>query len=139
MHELSICTSLAAIVSEHAGGRPVARVHLDVGHLRQVVPDTLCYSWTIVASEAPLTGSELVINHVPARLLCRSCGLESTLEAPVFRCACGSIDTELTSGRELLVRLLELHDPPDGEPGDRARTGEHDPHHLDHDHDHARS
>jgi hydrogenase nickel incorporation protein HypA/HybF len=110
MHELSICTSIATIVAERADGRPVASVHLDIGHLRQVVPDTLAYSWTIVASEPPLTGSELVINHIPATLSCRSCGAVTTIVVPVFRCRCGSTETDLVTGRELLVRSLELVD-----------------------------
>lgn len=109
MHELSICTSLAAIVTEHAGGRDVARVHLDVGHLRQVIPETLRFSWDIVATEPPLTGSELVINHIPATLVCRSCATTTTIDVPVFRCAsCGSTDTEVAAGQELLVTSLEL-------------------------------
>ncbi|MEO1058810.1 MAG: hydrogenase maturation nickel metallochaperone HypA [Actinomycetota bacterium] len=111
MHELSICTSLAAIVTEHADGRPVARVHVDVGHLRQVIPDTLRYSWDIVATDPPLAGSELVINHIPAVISCADCGADTTIEHPVFRCAsCGSTNTEVRSGRELLVRSLELAD-----------------------------
>jgi hydrogenase nickel incorporation protein HypA/HybF len=110
MHELSICRSLAAIVIDHAGGRRVARVHLDVGHLRQVVPETLRYSWEITATDQVLVGSELVIDHIPATLVCRDCGATTTIEVPVFRCRCGSVDTEVTSGQELLVRSLELID-----------------------------
>ncbi|MEM9746197.1 MAG: hydrogenase maturation nickel metallochaperone HypA [Actinomycetota bacterium] len=121
MHELSICTSLAAIVTEHAAGRDVARVHLDVGHLRQVVPETLRYSWEVVTTDPPLAGSELVINHIPATLDCRSCGARTTIEFPVFRCSsCGSTDTEVTSGQELLVTSLDLVDPPGGAGRDDA-------------------
>lgn len=120
MHELSICTSLAAIVVEHADGRPVARVHLDVGHLRQVVPDTLRYSWEIVAADPPLAGSELVVNHIPAVLGCRACGSETTIELPVFRCACGSTDTVVTAGQELMVTELELVDAVDEAEADRS-------------------
>ncbi len=112
MHELSICTSLAAIVTDHADGRSVRRVHLDVGHLRQVVPDTLRYSWEMVATAPPLAGSELEINHIPAVLRCRDCGAETTIEVPVFRCPCGSVATDVISGQELLVRSLELADEP---------------------------
>ena len=113
MHELSICTSLAAIVTDHADGRSVRRVHLDVGHLRQVVPDTLRYSWDIVATEPPLAGSELVINHIAAVLRCRNCDVETTIDVPVFRCSsCGSVETDVVSGQELLVRSLDLADEP---------------------------
>lgn len=108
MHELSICTSLAAIVDEHAAGRRVERVLLDVGHLRQVVPGTLTYSWEIVVTGTPLEGSVLEVNHIPATIECRACGAATTIDVAVFRCGCGSIDVEVTSGQELLVRSLEL-------------------------------
>lgn len=110
MHELSICASITSIVERHAAGRPVDRVLLDVGHLRQVVPDTLRFSWEVVVAGTPLEGSTLVVNHVPAVIRCRSCGAETTIELPVFRCPCGSTDTELTSGRELIVTALDLTD-----------------------------
>lgn len=108
MHELSICTSLVAIVEQHAAGRQVDQVRLDIGHLRQVVPDTLVYSWEIVTEGTPLAGSRLEINHIPAVIQCRSCGATTTIDVPVFRCGCGSTETDLVAGRELLVTSLEL-------------------------------
>lgn len=119
MHELSICTSIARIVGEHANGSPVARVHLRVGHLRQVVPETLRYSWEVVVDGTPLAGSTLAIEHVPAVIECRSCTSRTQLAAPVFRCGtCGSTDTTTVSGDELLVTSLDLvtttHSSPPG-------------------------
>jgi hydrogenase nickel incorporation protein HypA/HybF len=108
MHELSICTSIAAIVEGHAGGRPVSVVRLDVGHLRQVVPETLRYSWEVVVDGTPLDGSVLEVNHVPAVIRCATCDTSTTITAPVLRCPCGSTEVTLESGRELLVRSLEL-------------------------------
>lgn len=109
VHELSICISLAAIVTEHAAGRAVHRVVVDVGQLRQVVPETLRYSWGIVVAGTPLDGSALEINHVPVVLECRACGVATAIEAPRFRCGeCGSAEVEIVSGEELLVRSLEM-------------------------------
>ena len=109
MHELSICTAVAAIVRDHADGWPVSRVHLDVGHLRQVVPDTLAFNWEIVVSNTPLEGSILEINHIPVAIDCRRCGSTTTLDDPFFHCGtCGSTDIEITSGEELLVTSLDL-------------------------------
>ena len=108
MLELSICTSLAAIVAEHAEGRPVDRVYLDVGHLRQVVPDTLRFSWEVVVADTPLAGSVLEINHIPVTLECRVCGVSTAVEAPLFRCSCGSTDVDVVRGEELQVTSLEL-------------------------------
>jgi hydrogenase nickel incorporation protein HypA/HybF len=108
VHELSICTSLAAIVEQHAEGRRVERVHLDVGHLRQVVPDTLAYSWDVVVTDSPLAGSVLVINHIPAVLHCRDCDGRTTIDVAVFRCSCGSTAVDVVAGNELLVTTLDL-------------------------------
>lgn len=120
MHELSICSSIAAIATEHAAGRPVERVVLDVGYLRQVVPDTLLYSWELVVAGTPLAGAALVVNHIPAVIECRTCGIATTIELPVFRCPCGSTDTEVTAGEELLVRSLDISDT--DHTGRRAHT-----------------
>lgn len=108
MHELSICTSIARIVDQHADGHPVACVHLRVGHLRQVVPDTLRFSWDVVVEGTALAGSVLDIDHVPAVIECRACTTRTALSSPVFRCACGSTDVAVVSGDELLVTSLDL-------------------------------
>ena len=53
MHELALCGSIADIVDRRAAGRPVETVRLRIGELRQVVPDTLDYCWTMVTDTAP--------------------------------------------------------------------------------------
>ncbi len=41
MHELSICSAIANAAAKHAEGRSVSQVTVQIGHLRQVVPDAL--------------------------------------------------------------------------------------------------
>lgn len=108
MHELSICTSIASLVERHADGRRVAVVHLDVGHLRQVVPDTLRFSWEVVVTGTPLEGSTLDVRDIPAVIECRACGTRTTLAVPVFRCGCGSTDVAVIAGEELHLTSLDL-------------------------------
>ncbi|MHB8244176.1 MAG: hydrogenase maturation nickel metallochaperone HypA [Acidimicrobiales bacterium] len=108
MHELSVCVSLASIVRQRADGRNVVRVHLDVGQLRQVIPDSLRYSWDIVVADTVLAGSVLDINHIPAVIECRHCLAKTTINVPVFRCPCGSTEVDVLTGRELLVTSLDL-------------------------------
>ena len=50
MHELSICSAIASTAAKHAEGRPVSQVTVQIGHLRQVVPDALQFSWEVVSS-----------------------------------------------------------------------------------------
>src|SRR5689334_13993130 len=79
MHELSLCNSIFRIVDRAAEGRPVSVVNLQVGQLRQVVPDTLVFCWSMVSEATPLSGSRLNIDSVPGRLMCGSCGSETTV------------------------------------------------------------
>ena len=50
MHELSIADAVVRIASRHAGGRRVAKVEVQVGHLRQVVPDALTFAFELVGA-----------------------------------------------------------------------------------------
>ena len=111
MHELSLAESVARIACRHAAGRPVARVELKVGHLRQVVPSALEFAFELVAQGTELEGAELVLEAVPAAGRCRRCGAESELPGFPLQCgACGGLDLELLRGEELLVDSLELED-----------------------------
>ena len=109
MHELSICTAIAKIAYNAAAGRPVERVRVDIGHLRQVVPDTLSHSWEMVVFGTPLEGVPLEVREVPAVIECRKCGSRTQLDDPIFRCArCLSTETTVITGEELFVTSLDL-------------------------------
>jgi hydrogenase nickel incorporation protein HypA/HybF len=111
MHELSLAESVVRIAAAHAGGRPVAKVELKVGHLRQVVPSALAFAFELVAQGTPVAGAELVMEEVPAAGRCRRCGAESELPGFPLQCgACGGLDLELLRGEELLVDALELEE-----------------------------
>ena len=111
MHELSICNAIAITAEKHAEGRPVSQVKVRIGHLRQVVPDALQFSWEVVSSSTDLKDAELVIEQVPAVVECLACTARTTLEMPILACgACGGFDVELLSGEELLVVSIDLVD-----------------------------
>lgn len=111
MHELSIAEAIVTIAERHAGGRPVARVEVRVGHLRQVVPDALRFAFELLSGGTALDGAELAIEDVPARGGCRACGAQTTMRAFPLECgACGGLDVEVTAGGELLVDALEYEE-----------------------------
>jgi hydrogenase nickel incorporation protein HypA/HybF len=111
MHELSIAESVVAIVERHARGRTVLRVELKVGHLRQVVPSALSFSFELVAQGTVAEGAELAMEEVPAAGRCRECGGETPLPGFPLACrTCGGLDVDVTRGEELLVDSLELDD-----------------------------
>jgi hydrogenase nickel incorporation protein HypA/HybF len=110
MHELSVCGAIYEIVDRAAAGRPVSVVHLHVGKLRQVVPDTLTFCWTVVCDETPLAGSRLDVDYRPVTLRCRGCGADATISGQLLLLCpqCGSDDVTVTGGEELLVTSLDL-------------------------------
>jgi hydrogenase nickel incorporation protein HypA/HybF len=111
VHELSIAESIIAIAERHAAGRRVTKVELRVGHLRQVVPAALDFSFELLSRGTVLDGAELAIEDVPARGRCRACGAETTMSGFPLACsACGGLDLEVLAGEELLVDSLELEE-----------------------------
>ena len=114
MHELAIAGHVVDIAARHADGRRVTKVYLKVGHLRQVVPSALSFSFDLVTQGTSVAGAELVLEAVPAAGLCRRCGAESRLEAFPLRCAsCGGLDLEITRGEDLYVESLEMEEHED--------------------------
>lgn len=111
MHELALCEAIAGAVNRHAGGQPVTRVLVRIGHLRQVVPDALTFSWQMLTAGTDLDGSVLEIESVPATVSCSACGAETTLDMPIVACGqCYSRDVTLLTGEEFAVVSLELTD-----------------------------
>jgi hydrogenase nickel incorporation protein HypA/HybF len=113
MHELSICSAIADAAARHADGRSVSQVTVQIGHLRQVVPDALQFSWEVVATTTAeeLTKADLIVEEVPAVVECPSCGARTTLEIPILACgSCGTFEVTLVSGEELRVVSIDLVD-----------------------------
>ena len=102
-----MCEAIAHKVVDRAAGRHVTRVIVRVGHLRQVVPEAMTFSWEMLTTATVLEGAALEIEHVPVTVAC-ACGAVTTLDVPVLACAsCGSGDVELRSGDELILVALE--------------------------------
>ncbi len=113
MHELSICSAIADAAAKHADGHSVSQVTVQIGHLRQVVPDALQFSWEIVASTTAeeLTKADLVVQEVAAVVECQTCGARTTLDLPILSCgSCGGFEVTLISGEELRVVSIDLVD-----------------------------
>ncbi len=112
MHELSIAQALVeqvegAAAKEHA--IRVVRVVIAVGTLSGVDPEALRSLFPLVAEETVAAGAELFIEQVATRVRCLACGLEAQTDAAFVGCtACGSRDVELSAGRELNIKSIEL-------------------------------
>ena len=113
MHEISIAESIVEISARHANGRRVTKVYLKVGHLRQIVPSALAFSFELVAHGTSVEGAQLEMEEIPVKGKCRKCSAESRLESFPLQCkACGASDLWILEGEELYVESLELEERP---------------------------
>ena len=110
MHELSLCRAIAGVVKQHAGDKRVDLVRVRVGALRQVVPDSLAFCWTIVRGDEDMPGAELELEFVPAEVQCRACGQQSEIESrwSVACPDCGSADVAVVHGEEFLITSVDV-------------------------------
>jgi hydrogenase nickel incorporation protein HypA/HybF len=111
MHELALAQAIVDTVTRHAPGRDVKRVAIRVGHLRQVVPDSLQFSWEMLVQGTDLDGCRLDIDHVPAVVVCAECGVTSVLECPIVMCpSCATRNVAIVSGDEFLIATMDVAD-----------------------------
>jgi hydrogenase nickel incorporation protein HypA/HybF len=109
VHELSVSCAVVDTAARHAQGRKVTAVHLRVGALRQVVPDSLAFYFEIVARDTVCEGAALEQERVAARLRCAPCATEWGVDAPVFRCPeCAGAAVEVVCGDELEVESIDV-------------------------------
>jgi hydrogenase nickel incorporation protein HypA/HybF len=111
VHELSLSGAIVKTVERHAEGRRVTVVNLRVGGLRQVVPDTLAFSFELVARGTVCEGARLEQELVMPSLRCNACAHEWPLDVPAFRCpACSTSDVAVITGDELQVESIEVEE-----------------------------
>ncbi len=114
MHELSLCQAIAGVVTTHAAGRRVEVVRVQVGALRQVVPDALAFCWTLVRDFENMPDAELTLDLVPAEVSCGSCGARTEIASRFsLSCPrCGSAHVAIIHGEEFMVTSIEVEDLP---------------------------
>ena len=111
MHELSLCEAIAGVVKTYADGRHVDVVRVRIGALRQVVPESLSFCWTLVRDSENMPDAELELECVSAEVKCRACGaavgdhvglvdlVSAVRQLPTSRCV---------RGNEFLVTSLDV-------------------------------
>lgn len=116
MHELAICQSLMSqietIASDNKASRVVA-ITLGIGPLAGVEKQLLINAYPIASAGTIAAGAELKIQVTPIRVHCSKCDRESTVKPNLLVCDyCGTWQTELTSGDELMLIRVELDKQP---------------------------
>ncbi|MBD2359046.1 hydrogenase maturation nickel metallochaperone HypA [Tolypothrix sp. FACHB-123] len=110
MHELGITQNIVAIVQEHANGKKVSRVLLEIGQLSAIMPDAIRFCFDICAQGTVLAGAKLEILEIPGLAECCQCGAKIPLEKPFGICQCGSVQLNLITGEELKIKEIEIEE-----------------------------
>lgn len=114
MHELSIAQSLLEIIEHEAlpyKGARVTTVTLRIGKLSGVMPDALRFGFEALSRGGVAEGASLLIEEVPVMIHCHRCGGKSSTDDPFLLCPrCNGSEVELTAGRELEIKEMEIDD-----------------------------
>lgn len=112
MHELSVCQALLTQVTDLARNHRANAIHkivIRVGPLAGVEPGLLRQAFPLACAGTLAEAAELVIEELPLRVRCETCGAESVAPPNRLVCgACGDWHTRLVSGDEMLLASVEL-------------------------------
>ena len=112
MHELSLCQNIIDQLQELArqhDAASVSRVEVQIGVLSGVEPLLLEQAFQSAQAGTIAEHAVLVTEVVSPRVACLDCGTEGAASASDLRCAsCGSGQTRLVSGRELILARVLL-------------------------------
>jgi len=115
MHELSLCDDLMSQVlalAEQHKAQAVDSITVKIGALSGVEPMLLESAFAISRVGTIAEAAQLILEPVPVRVHCDSCGVEAEAHANRLICpGCRSPDTRLLSGDELILARVELDTP----------------------------
>lgn len=112
MHELSISAALleqvGAVMQRHRANG-VTKITLRLGPLSGIAPTLLQAAYVQTRVDTVFACTDLVIVEVPVRVFCHSCAAEGNVPLNRLLCpACGSANTQLLSGDEMLLETVDL-------------------------------
>ena len=120
MHELSLADSIVNtaldVASEHKA-TSIKRVTVEIGSFALVIKEQLRFCIEILAENTIAAKAEFELLTIPGVLHCAECNFEgpvkdvedSTFGQALFLCPnCESLGTRILSGRDVVVRSVDL-------------------------------
>jgi len=110
MHELSLASylidSVLAAAAEH-DATCVEEVAVEVGVLRQVVPEAMQMAWETLTRDTLAEGAALKITEVPPSAVCRRCGRPCQVTIDRFVCPhCNHADLRIEAGNDVVLTSI---------------------------------
>jgi hydrogenase nickel incorporation protein HypA/HybF len=109
MHEMSITQGIIDICEQHAQGRRILSVDVEIGELSSVVPDAVEFCFEACSQGTLLEGARINIIRIPGRGHCLECNTDTPLPALFGSCVkCGGYQITVVSGEEMRVKEIEV-------------------------------
>ncbi|MEW5705315.1 MAG: hydrogenase maturation nickel metallochaperone HypA [Actinomycetota bacterium] len=113
MHELGLTQSILDIAIEHANrnkASKILKINVRAGRMIALVDESMQFFFKYLTGGTIAEGADLVIEHIPIRIYCLACGVNSEVsEFEIYSCPkCGGSEVEIVSGREFFVDSIEV-------------------------------
>jgi hydrogenase nickel incorporation protein HypA/HybF len=117
MHEMTLAINVVEEVErcleEFDPAARVMTVTLEVGGLRAVVPEALSFCFEVASSGTRVGGARLIIEEIPVEVRCDRCERQWVVRDVEFQCPTCEGAVKVLSGKELLLRGIEVDDGAD--------------------------
>ena len=111
MHEFNIIQNIFPALEKIANEnhlKSIEKVTLQVGKLRQIVPETLQFAFKTLAINTLAHSAELIIEEIPISFSCTSCQKTFIVEDHIYICPfCESLELKIVSGKEIILASVD--------------------------------
>jgi hydrogenase nickel incorporation protein HypA/HybF len=124
MHEVSVVSSLVNAVIAELDKYNVVKVNsvtVVIGDLTNLGEEQMKFAYEIVTRDTILEGSEMIVEHEPIILSCKSCGFEGparvltdpdfdTHSIPILSCTQCNGPVNVVKGQSCMVRCMDIEE-----------------------------
>jgi len=79
MHEMPVTKAMLDLALEHAAGRRITDVYLEVGRMSAIVPESVEVFFEYLSEGTLAEGAELHFDVMPVEMTCQDCGEKQDL------------------------------------------------------------
>lgn len=112
MHEYAVTQNMVEVAvreAEAAGARKILEIRLVIGDLSSIIDESVNMYFDIISKGTAAEGAKLVFRRMPAKFICKACGIEYEKPLRGFECPSCSGEGRLTgAGKEFYIESLEI-------------------------------
>jgi hydrogenase nickel incorporation protein HypA/HybF len=123
MHEMAVTKALLDMALEHAEGRRITDVFLEVGRMSAIVPESVEVFFEYLSEGTLAEGANLHFDVIPVEMTCQECGRKQDLsewgdESPVMimrkaftrGCECGGKNLRVSGGVSFGLASIDVEE-----------------------------